>query len=31
VEARIIGHCEPAHGSRVTIQSAHGEFTYQES
>lgn len=31
VDARIIGHCEPAHGSRVTIQSAHGEFTYQGS
>jgi phosphoribosylformylglycinamidine cyclo-ligase len=31
VDARIIGHCEPYHGSKVTIQSPHGEFTYQGS
>jgi phosphoribosylformylglycinamidine cyclo-ligase len=29
VDARIIGHCEPAPAGRVTIQSAHGAFTYQ--
>ncbi|MFU8843321.1 MAG: AIR synthase related protein [Bacteroidales bacterium] len=31
VDARIIGHCEPAPTGRVTIQSIYGEFSYTGS
>jgi phosphoribosylformylglycinamidine cyclo-ligase len=31
VDARIIGHCEPAPTGRVAIQSVYGEFTYTGS